>query len=717
MNGGEIIDFYLSASGGNEKFKYATGLGYTDDGGFILQTGYKRISLRSNIDFKLNEKLTLSSKIDLIRSSTNALASERNVTTRSIHIAPTLRTIMPDGSTPGGKTSGWNNPLHIIENNLNNLINLRGSVNVGLDWTPVKDLHAKVNGYYNPSYSKRETFEKDNVYDSRRQSGLYGDLNEVFQVEGIVQYTKEINKSHNFDFIAGSSYLNYGWFDYNVYGYGSSTDKIKTLNAATISEGFSSEGTAEKLVSAFSRLNYDFKSKYLASLSIRVDGSSRFAKGNRTGVFPGLSLGWIASEEEFLQSNSLINTLKLRTSVGQTGNNAVGLYDYQGIYSFGSQYMGQIGVLSTEMANNSLAWEHTNQFDAGFDLGLWKGNRIMLLFDYYTKTTDNLLFDLPLSNTSGYSGIQTNIGQVKFWGYELELSGDIIVAEDFKWNMDFSVSYNMNKVLKLPDNGRDKNRIGGVIFPDGTGIGGIAEGERMFSVVGHKVDFLIDNDEQAANARYDNYAKGYDYTTNTYEKGKKFPGDYEWIDRDGDGDIDSYDRYVLGYVVPTTTGGFSNSIQYKNFNLFVLFDYGLGHVIYDNQISRINAFSIDAYVNPTTDVLEAWKEPGDAANTDFARFLPNDGSLQTNHFRTSDRNAYKGDYLCLREVKFSYQFEKNIVNKLGLNSLNVYVAGNTLVYFTKYPGYVTEYSNGGNNYREGNFPNARIIKFGVNVGL
>src|SRR3546814_281215 len=213
-----------------------------------------------------------------------------------------------------------------------------------------------------------------------------------------------------------------------------------------------------------------------------------------------MSGGWVSSDEDFLRDSQVVDYLKLRASFGQTGNNSIGLYDALGRYATDARYHGNAGIVPATMPNRDLTWETSTQLDAGFDLNIIE-NRITVSADYFNKITEDLLFSMELPNTSGFNNVQTNVGKVRFHGYDLEVSSRNIQTDAFSWDSKLTWSFVKNEVLELPDNGRDRNRIGGITLADGTAFGGTAEGEPLYRYFGYEVDYILQNAEQADNAR------------------------------------------------------------------------------------------------------------------------------------------------------------------------------------------------------------------------
>lgn len=718
FEGGNIINAYVGLNGGTQKNKYLVSLGYVGDDGYTPKRSWDNLTLRVNNSYNITDNLKLTTNLSAYKTWSVPYASESDIFSKGVHLAPTIRDVMSDGTDAPGKDKDYRNPLYLIDNIENQRKDWGFIGKIGLEWEFFKGLTAKLEGSYNAAIMHREYFEKKNFYNDLRPANYYGSNNQTSQLDFTVNYNRTFNDQHKIQAVVGFSSLYYNLYSYNTQAYGGSRDDIITVNGASVYTSATSSRERERMNSFFGRVTYSFKSKYLLTASLRADGSSRFAKGNRWGYFPGISAGYLLSEEDFMKNLSWLSMVKIRASYGMTGNNSVGRFDYQGLWHSSSPYNGAGTYIPTAIPNAALTWESSGQVDAGLDLA-FLNNRINVVFDYYNKTTRNLLFSDKLPNTSGFGSVDKNVGKVRFWGYETQIDVNIMTKKNFKWDIAANISYNMNKVLKLPDNGNYKNRMNGMEFADDyyAGIGGIAEGERMYGVIGYKVSHILDNAEAAANAMYDERAAGYDPETGTYEKGRKIAGDYEWVDRDGSNTITSKDQFVLGYLVPTTTGGFNTSIKVYNFEVYANFDYAMGHVIYDRQISLVNAGMGDGYLTPTKDVLKYWTRPGDAAHTQYARFDVEDGSNngQWNHYRTSDANVYKGDYLAFREFKVSYNIPQSLLNKIKIKAAQIYVSGQNLCCFSQYPGYMTEYSSANRNSSDGNYPQPRIWSMGLNI--
>lgn len=707
-------NYYVGIDGGTEAIRYAASIGYTDDFGVAIATGYTRFSSRANADVRISNKLSLSTGFDFSRTLSEEYDNQMNVIARGLSCPPTQRIYWDDGTPTPGYNATSPNPVWYDytrdQSAKDNRLALLGKLNYQI----TDEFKANVDVSYYNHVSQSDYFEKAHQFNGLRPTkASFGELSRT-KLDAYFAYVKSFNEKHTLSAMAGYSYQVYNKKTLSAAVSGASSDKVPTLSAGPTKTDADSGFEKEVLIGYFGRFTYDYLKKYMFTATFREDASSRFAKGNQWGFFPGASVGWMISEEPFMESLAVISNLKLRASLGQTGNNSIGLYDALGKYSTDTKYDGNAGIRSSSMPNQELSWETSTQLDAGFDLGLLK-NRISLSADYFNKITDDLLFSKELPNTSGFSSVQTNIGKVRFRGFDLELSTQNIQKKDFKWESKLTWSYVKNKVLKLPDNGRDRNRIGGITLPDGTAFGGTAEGEPLYRYYGYMVESILETPEAAAAARYDDSAKGWSMTDKKSIKGRKSVGDYEWKDRSGDGKISNLDQYELGVTVPHTTGGLNNSFSYKNFSLNVFVDWALGHSINDNAFMR---YFMNTFANNYTlvnEVKKCWTEAGD--KTKYARFTANDpDDGNANFSRTSNIFNYKGDYLCIREVSLQYNVSPKLISKWGIYGMTFTLSGNNLHYFSAVNGISPEVGASTTyNASYYNYPPIRRYAIGVKV--
>lgn len=716
-------NYYVGLTGGTQKTKYIASIGYTDDNGVALGTGYQRFVGKIGVTSTITEKLVFRANADYSDTQNQYFPNQMNQISRAISAAPTMRLHFEDGTPAYGYNATSMSPLYYDyvtdRHSRYNRVALLG----GLTWYIIDGLKADVQASYYYQGRQLGSFQRANYFTSARATmEQYVSLYRK-KVEAYLDYTKTFNR-HSISALAGYSYMGQQDFNFQATAEGASSDKVQTLTAGPTKTGATSSISRETLMGYFARVNYDFAKKYLVSLSFRADASSRFAKGNKWGFFPAASAGWILSEEEWMKgAANTLSFFKFKASYGQTGNNAIGLYDALGSYAV-NKYNGVAGMYPSGMPNEALTWETTTQLDAGFEFGLFN-NRIFFTGDYFNKVTDDLLFSVSLPNTSGFSSVKTNVGSVLFHGFDLELSTKNIVRKNFTWESKFTWSFVKNRVLKLPENGRVANRIGGITLgKSGEEFGGTAEGESLYGLYGFIVDHIIQSDEEAANALYDSYAVGYDPITGVSTKGRKFAGDYEWVNREGSStitingveqeQINSEDRFLLGYSVPHSTGGFGNTFHMGNFTVNLYLDWALGHTIMHAQEARqfINTFTCNTAISEK--VKDCWTPQNPDAK--YARFQV-DGPLQSQNFKNnSDVFAYKGDYLCIREFSVSYRLPQSVLSKLRMKDASVVLAGNNLHYFTAVPGVAPEVGASSTNAADySNYPPSRRVSLGLKV--
>jgi len=713
-------NYYIGADGGNETVKYAASIGYTDDGGIGIDTGFKRFTMKGNTDFTINNKLSFATGFDYAHTEMEDYPdNKRNVLHRGLSTPPTHRiynvaTGLPEkgynGSTPA---PDWYEYYYD-----RGTITKRSTVFGQLTYRITNDLKAVAMATNFNRHSRASSFIKANEYDGLRTTTESFSEVQRFDFQAYVNYNKRFGKLHNLSATLGTDYLKDRNNAFAASVTGASSDKVPTLSAGSTPGAPTSSLTREVLISYFGRFNYDFKGKYLLSATLRADGSSKFAPDTRWGYFPAVSAGWIITEEDFMSGVTTVSNLKLRASYGQTGNNAIGLFDAYGNYSTSGKYAGNATIVTSTIPNKDLRWETTNQLDAGFDLGLLK-DRIKLSFDYFDKVTNDLIFSNPLPNTSGYTSITTNIGKVKFYGTDIELSSQNIKTGNFSWSTDFTYSYVMNRVLELPDNGRDRNRIGGITLGDGTAFGGTAEGERMYRIYGYKVDRILETEQEAYAAMYDANANGFRFSDGKTILGRKDVGDYEWVNRPGStqrngvDQITSEDQFLLGYTVPHSTGGLGNTFTYKDLSFYIFMDYQLGHTVQNYLQERYFMGTFNYNYTLTNEVKKCWTQPGD--KTKYARFFANDADDgNRNYSRVSDIFSEKGDFLCIREVVLSYRLPMRWITRIGMQNASVYLSGNNLYYFTQVTGVPPEMGTG-STYDTDYSPYPAARKYSVGV--
>ncbi len=698
------MNYYVGVNGGSDKVTYAASASYMKDGGIGINTDFSRFTFHGNTSFKILRNLKATTVFDYSETKGNTLPSSGIATYwttvgRGMFMPATHRDYLDDGTPAQGTNNTTISAAWFDRYYTSNYTARRMTANFNLEWEIVDGLRA-VMQVANHNYYRidNQRLAGNAISNQRRTYEKWGQTNR-FSTQGYLNYRKTFAQDHTIEGTVGFDYMKNTVNGLSLTVTGADSDKVPTLAAGTDATGWADTNTNEALSSYFGRLNYDYKKKYLFMFTFRADGSSKFAEGNRWGYFPAASAGWVVSEEKFWNVRNF-NSFKIRASYGLTGNNYIGLYDAYGGFGATSIYNGASAILPTALPNMRLKWETTHQLDIGVDMGFFN-DRIRLMADYYNKKTTDLLFDVTLPDTSGYGSAMQNVGSVRFYGAEVELSTVNIQSKNFTWTTDFTYSFNMNKVLSLPDeyrykdvDGKDAWRIGGYTMSEsGYRFGGTAVGEPLGRIYGYKTSHIIESEAQADAALYDSNSHGYRRSDGLSIAGRKDVGDYEWKNRagsaltaDGSEQINDEDMFLLGYVTPHSTGGMNNTFKYRNLSLSVYVDYALGHSIYNYQYTRCFQTSMgNCNWNLIYDANDCWQKPGD--NTKFARLTPNDADGgNRNYSRISNINVQKADYLCLRDVTLSYSFPKRWIGKLGLGNLTVSVSGNTLVYWTKVKG-------------------------------
>ncbi len=715
-------DHYISFDGGNEKGTYYLGLGYLDNHGLILGSQFERYSSKFTGSYKVLKNVEVNSTVLYSQSHLNKspLGSNNTVFRRFAGQGPTARTYNTNADgTVGtdlipGTNAGFGNPLYYQDKFIRKNMEQRLSMSVEINWEILKDLKFTMRGSFFTINNHNEAFNKSyisggSLKSTRKASASLG-RNLTNQYTALLSYNKTIAKHHNFDALVGAEYYKGNVYSFSAGTKGSPTELIETLNAGSEADGVPSTFETENvIVSTFGQINYDFDTKYLFGFTIRRDGSSRLGN-DKYGIFPGVSAGWNAHNENFFKNSLLkkyINNLKPRLSYGVNGNLTVlGNYSVFGTYAKQGVYGGKTGYGNKKLPTLDLRWEKSTTLNMGLDFGMLD-NRITIIADYFIRDVKDKLANYELPKWVGISGITTNNGILRNQGLELQITGDVIRNKDLKWTLGATLYTVKTYVKELPANEMENNRQGGTqIYDSSTGelkwVGGYEEGKRAGSdlVVAYIQDYVY-ADQAAVDAhagRVDEKAKN---------RTTRFPGDVAWKDVNGDNIINDKDREVIGRTTPDFVGGFTSNLSWKNFNLFIKTDFAMGHLIRNNL--REKGFAqTQGNLNAYTELLDSWTPEN--RDTDVPRMVFVDP--QRNHNRGSDRYWEKGDYLALREVTLSYTLPKDLL-KNKITSLRLFVTGDNIHYFKSYSGDTPELGG----YRHGDFPMPKTVTFGLNITL
>ena len=716
-------DYNISMSGGNERGKYYLGLGYYDAEGTPVTTFYKRYTMALTGSYKITDWLETSTIFNYNRANwlnmpANSNGSSGNFFGRLASAPPTLRMEDEDGNLLMGKDGQDINYLFQPEKFYRDNQEDKFSLSESLTATLCKGLTLKgtMNWFYDEAFYEayndayRTTGANESLNTARSASASFGRyFDQTYNL--VLNYRTSIRDAHNISAMAGLEYYDRQYRDISASGSGSEVDGLYSLNytyGGSVPEGrastrsIGSSHSERRILSYFARMEYDYKDKYLLAATFREDGYSSLID-NRWGAFPGVSAGWVFSKENFV-ANALpwLSYGKIRTSWGLNGNaSGIGAYTLQGTYG-SYKYKGSTGFRISGLPNPGLRWEKTRTGEAGFDLAFLK-NRYNFAFTFYDRLTSDKYASLRLPQTTGFSSITNNNGQIRNRGVELEFHGTLIDKGDFRWDLSANLAYNKNTIVKLPENGLPLNRQGGTelytgrILPDGTSetywAGGYQEGQEPGNdVIVYKVDYMVRDESQLPK----NYvALGVGGSSKTVYSDEEAwnrltpsqqadavqlrPGDLVWKDINGDGTIDPKDQVLLGNWNPHWTGGFNTTLRWKGLMLYARFDVAFDFWTYDGERGWEMGCAQGTY-NMHTTVWDTWTPENPDAKWPRYTFASQNGT--GNWILPSTLLASKGNYLACRELQLAYTLPKKWTEKFGCKDLTVSVIGQNLGFLT-----------------------------------
>ncbi|HAO49270.1 MAG TPA: SusC/RagA family TonB-linked outer membrane protein [Runella sp.] len=707
-----ISNYQLSMSGGDERTQYALSGGYFKQKGIVTNSDFDRYSLRLNLDRKLTNRLKVGNSLTINRTVTNQsrtdgdLGSAGLVTIAALQFLPILPVYNPDGTyliTSPALSFTADNPAALARESQNTTTALRVFGNVFGEYQIMEGLNFKVLLGADAIIQKRDSYLPRSVASGLAQGGaasIFNGQSMTWLNENLLSYTKSFGV-HNISALIGYTQQANRTENNTAASRNFVNDNLNSgnLGAGSVplvpSSGIGTWG----LQSYLARINYGYRDKYLFTASFRADGSSRFGANNRYGYFPSAALAWRVSEEDFLKNARAISDLKLRATYGSTGNqDGIGNYPAYSLlgtqnYIFGNAVSTGIGP--SQIANPDLSWETTTQADVGIDVGFFN-NRITLVADLYLKRTKDLLLNVTVPSTSGYSSAIQNLGKVENKGIEFSLSSRNI-DKAFKWNTDLNFATNRNTVLDI--GGAPQIFAGQVAnIAQNVNSGVIRVGEPLGSFYGYVTNGLYQTTDEL---------------TALSDPQARKPGDRKYADLNGDKKIDDNDRTIIGRAQPKFLGGISNSFSYKGFEL-TLFLQG----VYGNKILNANRFELE-YLNGTNnqdrDMLNRWTPTN--TNTDIPR-----ASTTRPANRISSRQIEDGSYLRLKNAQLAYNLPASVIKALNIQSFRVYVTAQNYLTWTKYSGYDPEVNRFGQDSRSQGFdyssyPAAKTLLLGINVGF
>ncbi|WP_083639065.1 SusC/RagA family TonB-linked outer membrane protein [Algoriphagus marinus] len=718
-----ITSYNLTVTSNKERVNTAIIAGFFDQKGVVRNTDYERFSLRMNTDYAISDKVNIGVNVapSYVVDNTPQTDGSRGtgILFNALHTWPVMPIYTETGELTSfnrfpantGNIFAYPNWLRSADEITNETKVLNVLANTYVEWKPIKGLSLKSTFnaelrnsnffFFNPSTATNAI----NVALPTVAVSIRDEFQDLSWLnENIATYGKSIG-DHNFEALLGFSNQRFRSDRTRIQADTYADDRLPTIQGAiNVNRNGTISGVEEwSLTSVFSRLTYNYKSKYLFTASIRGDGSSRFGADNRWGVFPSTSVGWVLSDEGFLNSSSAISFTKLRASYGVTGNNNIGNYTQYALVNntinavFGNTVVPGAGV--TSLNNSNLGWETTAQFDIGLDLGLWD-DRITFVYDFYTKNTTNLLYAVQIPQESGFTNFNDNIGEIKFWGHEFSLT-TVNTTGSFRWTTNANISFNRNEVLELAD-GIDR-----------------VYGSWHITQVGKPFGQFYGLNKLG------NYANAEDLANSPVIPGRSTVGSIKLEDVNGDGVItfggDNDDRTIIGNPFPDFTYGIINNFAWKNWDASITASGSQGNELYMRHL--FSTANLDGVFNMVARVADRFRSPENPGAGIFGTTVGGGNVTGIERDWPNSNFVWDASYFTIRNITVGYTF-KNLPK--AIKSARVYGSAQNVWVFTDYWGgsnpEVSMQNNGagdGGNLSPGvdlaGYPVPRTITFGVNV--
>jgi len=746
-NTGNRDDVKIGIGGGQKGVTFYGSINYINDRGTALNTWNKSIQSRINTEFQFSKKVKYSTNLTFYWSYGNFTSINNSL--RPVFDRPSyLRIYNPDGTL----TSYLNSKRNPVTNALledNTRETLKAQMNHQVDFQITKDL--KFTTSFNGQLTSYQGFYFQPRYldDNGNENFARNDNNKTFSwlAQGFLNYSKKIG-DHSFTGLLGVEKDRDKYDFSHMEGKNFIIETVHYVRGAFIDNLTRQENKSQaaSTASAFARVGYDYKGRYIAQGTYRRDASSRFGPANAISNFFSGSAAWRFSDEKFMNwANTWLNDAKLRVSIGKTGNDRVGYYDWQQLVNqANTSYAGVPGAsLSPTLGNSELGWEETLQKNGGLDLNVLKG-RVGLSVDYYLKTTDRLLYNNTPPSSSGYTGVKVNIGTIETEGLEFQLSTVPYTSKNFTWNLSGNIAFENGTIKELANHqpfitgnaGRpnwlieEGGKIGNFYGWEKLGIyqydvsnAYSKEGQRLtpIGVVVKKFVGANPSPRKDTVTATGYTLNGKPYTDSIYSKYtnglKLLGGDTEWEDINNDGVIDDLDRKILGNTQPDFYLGIINTFTYKNFTLNVIVNATIGGKVYNSfKEGLTNNSSSNGPALPEA-IYGAWAAQGDIATWPYFPDVRGD----TRNSRRLGGNSYfieDASFIRLSSAKLSYRLKPGMAKKAFMNSAVLYIYGTNLLTWTDYSGYDPEFSNS-NALQPGDdggkYPKRREFGIGVNL--
>ena len=706
----------LSLAGGSDKIQYFVSGSYTDQPSYIINNGYKRYTGRINFTYQAAKNISVGVNMSMTytnNTSMNAPAIYRQALTK----APNLPVkdssgnyVYDRGTNPVGDVDI--NPVAEALLNTNSLETTEGLGNLYVQFKPVSWLALRSefgtqldnSGAYTRRIKLPDGFGNDAVETTTD--------NKKIVINNTATFQKSLNYENNINAVVGQSYEQSVESDIGIGGYDFFSDDIRSISGAGSKYILNAVEQKWALVSYFARVNYEYKNRYLAGVTYRIDGSSRFSSNRRYIGFPSFSAGWRLSQEPFMRNIKSVDDVKLRGSVGFSGNNSsTSYYGSQGQYTLNTNNLSYAGIQILQMQqpeNPNLKWERTQSIDIGLDVTMWD-SRFTLTADYYQKRIKDMILSSAIPLYQGWTLQPQNIGDMMNKGAELMISGDLIRKKNFKWTSSFNISTNSNKILRLNPGGEEV---------------GLADDAYKFMKVGQPAGQFYLYDWRGVDPGTGNPVwgdgKGGKTTVPPASLFAQVP------------DVNVF-RQPYGSSLPDYFGGMSHSFIYKGWELDAFISFSIGAKMINGSLASLLTYTTADANNLSTDILNHWLVPGHV--TDIPRLVNSSvtsaagttsGSIYDyTTSQTNSRFLEDASYMRLRTISLSYSMNAKLLQQLtrnGLHSLKIFARATNLYTLTGYSGLDPEVNAFGSSaiqsgYDELNMPQNKLIQFGINIGL
>lgn len=688
----------LSLTGGTEKTKYMFSLGYLNEDGILVTTGFERYSARANINSEVTDWFSANLNTSLTHSASNYSqytgSSQSNVWYSAQFVSPLFPVYIKDAQGnnalgengrpqldygEGGRPGSYSdyNPLGGLLDDKSSVKNDVAGLRTGLTFGSDKDDFGVFKGLklainFGMDYRQLSQMNYMNMYHGNQAAagGLlskYSTRMQSYTLNQLLMWNRSFGL-HNFDVMAGHEFYAYQ-YEYLKAAKSNLVDGILELRPGTTLSDADSYTDKYRIESWLGRFNYNYDEKYYFSASLRTDGSSRFYKDNRWGTFWSVGGNWRISKEAFMEDVSWVNNLSFKVSYGQQGNDDIlklvnGVYtsDYylwQSLYDLSWANSNQIGGLVSTLENKNVSWEKSGNFNIGVEASFFD-SRLNINAEYYNKKTTDMLLNYPMATSTGFSGYNANVGDMRNSGFEFEIKGTPIKTNDFTWNVTWMGSTVKNKVLKLT--GETPEIVDGIYsIKEGLPINTfyMAKAAGVDPATGAQLYWVYDTDD------------------NGNMINERISSDYEKA---------ATSKYYLGSRIPDLYGSIGTDFSWKGIDLSILTTYSIGGKVFDGLYS---ASMNNLYYNNAWNehALRRWQKPGDI--TDVPRIEV------AGKYTTNDRFLVDASYFAIKNITLGYTLPKAWMNRAKLNSVRFFGSVDNLALFTHLQGMNPQYNFSG----------------------